>query len=161
MIEEPARVVDCDGAAALVETEPQTACGACSARSGCGTSLLASVFGRKPARLRVANRLGARPGDQVIIGISERGLVRVSLLLYALPLMGLLLGAVGGERLVQRWGLGGGEALSIIGGLFGLAAGLAAARNFSRTKRTNQLTRAVMLRRVGEPTVSVSLSKIR
>ena len=161
MIEEPARVLSCDRGEALVQTEQRTACGGCNARAGCGTSLLAQVFGHKPARLRVANPIAAEPGDRVIVGLSERGLLRASMLLYVLPLMGLLLGALGGELLVQRLGLGGGEALSILAGLLGLAAGLGLARNFSRSGRTNELTRAVILRRASEPGPSVALPQRR
>lgn len=159
MIEELARVLSCDGSAALVETERRSACGGCGVRTGCGTSLLAQVFGHKPAHLRVANPVSAQPGDRVVVGISERGLVRASLLLYLVPLLGLLLGAVGGELLVQRLDLGGGETLSVVGGMLGLAVGLRLARNFSDSPGTNQLTRAVILRRAAEPGLAVHLSE--
>ena len=92
MIEQPARVLSRDRGEALVQTERGSAGGGCNARAGCGTSLLAQVFGHKPARLRVANPIAAEPGERVIVGLSERGLVRASVLLYVLPLLGLLLG---------------------------------------------------------------------
>ena len=161
MIEQPARVLSRDRGEALVQTERGSACGGCNARAGCGTSLLAQVFGHKPARLRVANPIAAEPGERVIVGLSERGLVRASVLLYVLPLLGLLLGALAGELAVQRLGLGGGETLSILAGLLGLTAGLGLARNFSRSARTNELTRAVILRRAAEPGPSVALPQRR
>ena len=161
MIEEPARVLSCDCGEALVQTEQRSACGGCSARAGCGTSLLAQVFGHKPARLHVANPIAAKPGERVIVGLSERGLVRASALLYLLPLAGMLLGALGGELSVQRLGLGGGESMSILGGVLGLTSGLGLARNFSRSARTNELTRAVILRRADEPGLPVALPQRR
>lgn len=161
MIEERALVLSCDRGEALVQTEQRSACSGCGARTGCGTSLLARVFGHKPARLRVANPIAAEPGERVIVGLSERGLVRASMLLYVLPLAGMLLGALGGELMVHRLGLGGGEALSILGGLLGLISGLGLARNFSRSERTNELTRAVILRRAAEPGLSVALPQRR
>jgi sigma-E factor negative regulatory protein RseC len=141
MIEETGRVVDVEAAYAWIETEPASACGGCSAQRGCGTSALASLFGRRNAPVRVVNRIHATVGDRVVIGIEEAGLVRGSLAVYAVPLAGLfaggLLGRFAGGALLPEMT----EIASILGALAGLAAGILWLGNFSR--RTEQDARFV------------------
>ena len=86
MIEEAGRVVEVRDEFAWIETTPMTACNSCSARSGCGTPVLAKVLGRRNSPLRVANRIGVVVGDRVVIGIAESGLVRGSFAVYFAPL---------------------------------------------------------------------------
>lgn len=102
MIEEHARVMRTDGAYVEVLAERHSACGGCSVKSGCGTSLIADWFSKRPLRFRLLNAVDAAPGDQVVIGLDEGALQRGSLLLYALPLLGLLVGALAGESVFPR-----------------------------------------------------------
>ena len=90
MIEETATVVSCEGDLAEVKTERPTACGSCTARQGCGTALLARVLGNREPILRVANPIHAQPGERVVIGVPESGLVLASLLLYLVWLIYLI-----------------------------------------------------------------------
>lgn len=99
MIEEQARVVEVEGDLAEIVAGQHAACGSCSASAGCGTSLLAQWLAPRRANLRLRNDIGARPGDTVTLGIDEGQLRRSALRLYLLPLTGLILGAVLGERL--------------------------------------------------------------
>jgi sigma-E factor negative regulatory protein RseC len=123
VIQEQARVVAVDGGIVEVVVGRQSACGSCAAKGGCGTSLLAAWFPRRELRFALPNAVGALPGDTVVLGLDERQLQRGSLLLYALPLGGLLLGAIGGEGLfaANAWP---GELGGIAGGLLGLIAAL-------------------------------------
>ena len=123
MIEEQARVSSVHRDQAEIVVERQTACGTCSAKSGCGTSLLATWLPRRRLVFRLRNEIGARPGDTVMVGLDEGQLQRGSLLLYALPLGGLILGAVGGEALFALIGMPT-ELGAVLLGLLGLAAAL-------------------------------------
>ena len=58
----------------------------------------------------------------VIIGIPEHALLKSSFLIYLLPLLGLILGAMVGVRVYDSTGWLGRDALSIIFGMTGLAA---------------------------------------
>lgn len=116
MIEELATVVETDGRTMSVEIQRQSSCGSCSARSGCGTNLIASLFGRQRALLSLPNNVDARPGDRVVLGIRENDLVSGSIRLYLLPLGGLLAGALAGHLLT------GMELIAILGGLTGMFA---------------------------------------
>jgi sigma-E factor negative regulatory protein RseC len=101
MIEETGQVVDVEGEFAWVESERSSTCGSCAVRQGCGTGAIARVLGRRRVRLRVLNRIGARTGDYVVIGVPGSGLVRGSLAVYAVPLSGLFAGALAGYALAN------------------------------------------------------------
>lgn len=146
MIEEIGQVVEVQGDYAWVETEPATSCGSCSVRKGCGTSVLASLFGRRRSPLRALNRAGARAGEQVVIGISESSLVRGSLAVYMAPLAGLLAGAVAGRYIGMELLPGYAELASIVGAVTGLLAGLAWLRFFSQASERDERYQPVILR---------------
>lgn len=147
MIEEDGQVVTVEEEGwAWVETRRPSACGTCAAGQGCGTSLLAGVLGRRKAPVRVINRIGAVAGDRVVIGISESSLVRGSLAIYAVPLLGLFAGALFGQL------LSGGHAeyadlAPLLGGSAGFAAGLVWLRRFSRVTGRDDRYQPVLLRR--------------
>lgn len=150
MIEQEARVTALDGDHALVTVVQQSACGSCAAKSGCGTSVVASLFPQRQQQLRVANTQQARVGDRVMVGLPEDGLQRASLLLYGVPLLGLLLGATTG----QSWG--GSELHAILGGLLGASLGLWFVR--WRSTRADGL-QPVMVRRL--PSEGISLASLQ
>lgn len=100
MVEEPGRVVGLQGAEAWVQTVRQGACQSCKVRSGCGQRLLTELSGGKASQVRVRNVLQAQVGDQVLLGIGETALLRASLLVYLVPLLGLVAGAVLAHRLL-------------------------------------------------------------
>jgi sigma-E factor negative regulatory protein RseC len=66
-------------------------------------------------------------GERIIVGLPEAALQMAALLLYGLPLLALVLGAVAGQTLAGADGWSG-ELPAILGGLLGLFAGLSAAR---------------------------------
>jgi sigma-E factor negative regulatory protein RseC len=146
MIEETGRVVEVNGDYAWVETESAASCGSCSAHAGCGTSVLASLFGRRDAPVRALNRAGARAGELVVIGISESSLVRGSLAVYLVPLAGLLAGVLAGRYIGAELLPGHVEAASIAGAIAGLLAGLAWLRLFSQASGRDERYQPVVLR---------------
>ncbi len=152
MIEEEAQVVEVDDGGVWVETQRRSTCSGCSARSGCGTAALASVLGRRRSRVHALAEPGLRPGDRVVIGIREQALVRGSLAVYTVPLLGLLAGALAGEYIAGLGLVENAEAASIFLGLSGLGAGLAWLRRFTRRIRNDRRYQPVVLRRAGVAT---------
>jgi sigma-E factor negative regulatory protein RseC len=148
MIEESGQVVRTAGDSAWVQTARRSSCGSCSARKGCGTGALAGLFGARLHEVEVLNPIGARPGEQVIVGISESLLVRGSALVYLLPLLFLVAGALLAEGLAPQLGLAGSDAPAIFGGLAGLAAGFLWLRRRQRRWHGDPAHMAVILRRV-------------
>lgn len=156
MIEQTVLVVAVDGELAEVESQRLSSCGDCSAQSGCGSALLAGLFGKRRSRLRVLNRVQARPGERVVIGLREGPFLRAAFALYATPLLAMIGGALAGEWLA-RLSASSMELGALIGGLSGLAAGLGWLRRFARGSRNEAEYRPVILRRDGSDGVFVRL----
>jgi sigma-E factor negative regulatory protein RseC len=146
MIEETGTVVEVEGAFAWIESERTNTCGGCSARNGCGTAAVAKVLGKRRLRLRVINRISARVGDNVVIGISESGLLRGSLAVYAVPLLGLFMGALIGSILDSQLFSVGSDTLSIAGAAAGFTAGLVWLKRFSRATGADTAYQPIVLR---------------
>ena len=94
MIEERAQVVEIKEGRLILQAQTQSSCGSCEASKGCGTSLLAKVVGRKFTRFQAENNINADVGDTVIVGISEDALLKGSMVMYMLPIFGMLVFAV-------------------------------------------------------------------
>lgn len=123
MITETGRVVAVKDGRAWVQTIRASACESCSAKSGCGQRVLASATAGRANQVLVTNHLNALVGDEVSIAIEESALLSASLLVYAVPLLLLVLGAVTG----QQW-FPGQDAGAVAGAIAGLAAGFGIAR---------------------------------
>lgn len=117
MIEQQAVVSSTDTDFAYVEATPDNACGSCSGKSGCGTGLAAALFRGKPRLLKVRNTEGVRKGDLVTIGLNRTALMMGSLLVYLLPLVMLIIGAIAGESLAAVVLPAASDLLSVMGGL--------------------------------------------
>ena len=123
MIEETARVVALDGEQAWVTTVRRTACESCAANKGCGTGIMARSFsGGRTLQLKVRNSVAATVGDDVVLGIDDRVLVRSAVLMYLLPLLALMIGAWFGEIINEGLFSIDNEYLSIIAGILAMLA---------------------------------------
>lgn len=100
MIEEQGRVVAVEQGAVWVETLRKSTCSSCSVKAGCGQGLLDQLgaSGRR-GYVRALSDLQLNVGDAVVIGVREDLLVRGSLLVYLLPLLGLFVAAVLAEQM--------------------------------------------------------------
>lgn len=128
MIEEEARVIAIDAQWALIAVEKTSSCGGCHANQSCGTRSIADYFNFKPPQIRVRNRIGAKAGDRVLVSVSDSTLVSVSLLMYIVPLLLMIAGAVFVRMLpIEHTG----EGWQILAGLAGLAGGLLLVRSVS------------------------------
>jgi len=84
-MEQAVTVVDITGDDALVRGRRASACGQCAGKSACGT--LGSWVERF-SEMRVANPLGARVGDEVIVSVPDGVLMRAAIHLYGIPMLG-------------------------------------------------------------------------
>lgn len=146
MIEESATVTRTEGQWAWLQTERNSSCGKCSARSGCGVSLLNNLGQPRQQPIKALNRAHAASGDQVIVGIDEQALVRGSAMVYLSPLLGLFGGAALGEALAPWNGLISANATSILLGIGGLAAGLYHLWHYSQRSRNDPRYQPIVLR---------------
>lgn len=156
MIEEQGRVTALVDDCARVSAARRSACGQCQVNNACGTSLLDRVFGRQPVELLAHNPVGAQVGDEVIVGLSEAGLLRSAAAAYLIPLLGLIGGAWLGEQ------LGGTQAeiATVLGAMSGLALAFWWLRGYSVALAQRPEYQPVILRRL-TPSVTVTLTEPR
>lgn len=148
MIHETGTVISVNGNEAWVQTIRESACQSCSARHGCGQKALATLSGGQARQIRVINSLDARPGDQVTVAIEESALLRASLLVYAMPLvLMVLVTAMAGALLPGR------DGMAMLFAIVGLASGLVVARWYSRREagRWQPVMGRLMPRQVADP----------
>lgn len=131
MIEAVGTVREVDGDVILVEVRRRSACSGCDSQEGCGTSALGTWFSRGTSRVRLRSDQPLRAGDLVVVGLEETALLRASIVLYLLPILSLLGGAMAGAAL----GGAGVDWPGIGGGLLGLTAGLAVSRSHLASAR--------------------------
>lgn len=91
MIEESAVVVKIENRQVWVESEQNSACGACMQKASCSSNAIGSVLKKK--RVPVDSDMQLKTGDRVMVAIDESLLLRASLLVYLLPLIALFAGA--------------------------------------------------------------------
>ena len=146
MIEETARVVDIEGDQLVLQAQTKTACNACEVKQGCGTSVLSKVVGRKFTRFHATNTVNADIGDEVVVGMHEDAMLMGSVLVYLLPLLTLIIGAVVADSLIDS-AVESRDLYIILSGVAGFFAMLAVSRLFLSTGRSHQRLSPVVLRK--------------
>ncbi len=145
MIEQTAKVLHSENDKIFVEVNSQSSCSSCSAKAGCGKSLLDNVFKTKPLSISVDNTLGAKVNDNVVVGLNESALLQVSFYLYLLPLLSMLFAAIIAVYLIPE---PYSEISSIAAAVFGLFVGSRYSRSVLNKKEKNQkrIFRPVLLK---------------
>ena len=130
MLTESARVIRRDGNRVELELQRSSACGHCELSQGCGTGALGRLLGGRSRPLVIETDQDCRAGNRVMLAMPESALVGASLLLYGLPLAGLLLAGLGAMLFdLAEW-------LVVAAAVFGLFAGFkVAARITQRIER--------------------------
>jgi len=105
------------------------------------------MFCSKPRQFQVDNPINAEIGDEVIISIAEGAILRGIGLIYLLPLLLLVTGAMIGSHWAALPGQRDGYAAT--GAALGLAAGFSIAKWISSRQDRNQ-SRAIIARQWGE-----------
>ena len=151
LITERARVLRVMGDVVWVQPESQAGCARCAAGQGCGGGVFAKLLrGRLqelPVQLPPEMQDRVRPDDQVLIGLSTVAVQRASLLMYGLPLSGLLGGVLVASTATMS------DGLALLGAASGLVGGLLLARWRAERLRDTAALRPVLLRTLpmGEP----------
>jgi sigma-E factor negative regulatory protein RseC len=146
MIEETARVIAIEDGQLLLEAQTTTACSACEAKQGCGTSVLSKWVGRKFTRFQVPNTVNARVGDEVVVGLAEEAMLKGSVLVYLLPLLGMIGFALLAEVLISAEA-GSRDLLVLVAAIVGFALTLAIARRLLASGSNRRRLTPVVLRK--------------
>lgn len=143
MIETRAIVIRVEGKEALVESTQGGGCGHCDSENGCGSGKLSQLFCTEPRRFRVLNESNAQVGAMVQVTLAEGVLLRSALLMYMLPLVFLLGGAVVGAHWAED--SAGSEIFSAAGGFAGLALGFAMAKVMALRRSLSSVATPVIM----------------
>lgn len=147
LVEECGRVVACEPRGYWVATLARSGCGRCDQPGGCGQNSIFRLFGQRQRQILARSDLALKPGDAVVIGVPEGLLLRASLVVYLVPLLGLVFGAVAGQVLFSS------EPVAILGALSGLTAGFLTAGFWSRRHAGDGRWQPLVVRRL--PAVGV------
>ncbi len=146
MIEETARVIAIADGQLLLEAQTTTACSACEAKQGCGTSVLSKWVGRKFTRFQVPNTVNARVGDEVVVGLAEEAMLKGSVLVYLLPLLAMIGFALLAESLISAEA-GSRDLMVLVAAIVGFALTLAFARRLLASSSNRRRLTPVVLRK--------------
>jgi sigma-E factor negative regulatory protein RseC len=137
MLETRAVIVQVEGRYALVQTSQANGCEQCEGK-GCGSGKLSRLFCSKPRQFQVENPINAGMGDEVVISVAEGAILRGIGLVYLLPLLLLVIGAMLGSAWAGQ-SPGQHDVYAAAGALFGLAAGFIAVKRISLRQAGNHL----------------------
>lgn len=154
MIEEQAQVVEIKGTKLILQAQTQSTCGSCAVNKSCGTSVLSKVVGRKFTQFEAENTIGAEVGDTVIVGIAEDALLKGSMVMYAVPILGMLVLAVLAELLLPE--LAARDLAIAVSGIMGLIFGSITSRWYFQRQSSVHLYAPVVLRKVISANSSLS-----
>ncbi|MEO1888371.1 MAG: SoxR reducing system RseC family protein [Cycloclasticus sp.] len=121
MIEEAATVKSVKEQSVKVLTTKSSACNQCSEADSCSTSVLAKFFGNKEIELQLFSDVPLKIGDEVLLGIEETVFIRLTVLIYFLPLCSLLIFATLGQFVVELFDVSN-ESPVILGAMIGFAS---------------------------------------
>lgn len=156
MIEAQATVMKIEGGVTYVRTNRKSSCGTCNSSGECGSTSLIKLLGNREVLFRAINEVGAKVGEEVMVGVEENALTRSSAAAYLLPLLFLLAGA--GLGTSAGISPGDKDAYAVLGALAGLFAGFVALRWFSGRVGASRQYQPVILRRLNTGRI-VSISK--
>ena len=155
MLVETGRVVAVETDSLWVETIRQSTCGSCAARKGCGHGLLNRYAEGKRGYIRVVpgitGTIDCAVDDQVRISIPEEVILRGSLVVYVLPLLCMLGGAVLGSVLFE----GMSDANAALGAVAGFGFGFALVRWHAWHHRNDRSLQPTFLEVVDSPSSRV------
>ena len=96
---------------AWVMTNKSDACDSCNAKDACNM-----LGGGKDSEIEAINKIGAKTDDRVVIGFESSSLFKASFLLYILPIVFMITGALIGQKFSLTYRLN--ETLFSAGGAF-------------------------------------------
>ena len=131
----------------MLQAKVQSSCGSCEAKSGCGTSMLGDVLGKRFTRFTAENAVGADIGDEVIVGIPERSLLSGSLMVYLLPVLTMILSALAADGIISPVDTGR-DLLVALSAAGGFTLGALLARAYFRRPSSRLMYSPVVLRKI-------------
>lgn len=147
MITENAIVVSIENNQTWIETQRKSACGQCSAKKGCGTSVLSKVIGNKLSKMKAINKINAHVGDEVVVGLNEQSLLKGAFMTYLLPLLYIFLFSFFGQFISELSQINNSELLVIAFAVLGFYIAMRQLKRFSTSIAENENYQPVILKK--------------
>lgn len=107
---------------AIIEIESKAACARCAAGKGCGAGLLGGDAAVRRVEAMIASGVDVQQGDEVLISLEPKNLLQAAMLVYGMPLLGVVLATT------VAYGLGLGDVAAALTALAGIGSGFFLAR---------------------------------
>lgn len=137
MLTQTGEVVAWQNGVARVRVQRFAGCGRCQLRHGCGVGTLERALPGRSLELSMPSIFPLQPGDRVTVGLREPTMLAAAALVYLVPLLILLAGALALAPL--------GDAASAAGGILGLAGGILGVRCWVRRTGRGSACEPVLL----------------
>jgi len=147
MITENATVVSIENNQTWIETQRKSTCGQCRANKSCGTSVLSKVVGNKLSKMKAINKINAQVGDEVVVGLNEKSLLKGAFMTYMSPLLYLFLFSFVGQFIADTMAVSESELLVIVFALLGFYIGMRKLKGFSAAISEDENYQPVILKK--------------
>jgi sigma-E factor negative regulatory protein RseC len=111
----------------FLESYRDQSCGLCGKNQGCGNTLWGKFLNHKSDMIAVDNNIEVKQGDIVNIHYDERKLLKVSLMIYFVPLGSLLFFLSLAQYYLNSVGY------SLLGAIFGIFFGILISRKYTKS----------------------------
>lgn len=132
-----------------ISCEQQTSCSHCASQKNCGTGILSKAVGNKSHQWALKTDKDVKTGQIVEVGLPEKSLIQFASVVYILPLMMLIAGAIIGQWLIAP-SFGHGEGVTILVSVGFMACGLWLSRFFAKILQSKSEQSVKLLRVIGE-----------
>ncbi|GLT18184.1 sigma-E factor regulatory protein RseC [Vibrio zhanjiangensis] len=138
------------GYALELSCDQQTSCSSCSSQKSCGTGMISKALGSKSLHWYLYTNLPVKQGQLVEIGLAERDILQSAVVVYLVPLLSMIFGAIAGEWLLSPL-LNLGEGLTILSSALATLGGIYCAKRLVAKLERRSLRDVKLLRVLGEP----------
>ncbi|HFQ5432735.1 SoxR reducing system RseC family protein [Vibrio vulnificus] len=130
--------------------EQQTSCSSCASQKSCGTGVVSKAFGNKSLLWHLETQRRLHVGQVVEIGIPEQSLLQSAMLVYLLPIVAMLLGALFGHLVLSPW-LEMGEGAVVLTSMLFAFIGILLAKKLAQPLEQKSAAQVELMRVFGEP----------
>lgn len=143
MITEHGVVTQATPAVAKIKTNRTAACESCAGKGSCG-----AIHRGKEVFFEVPNTLGVQAGDFVLVGMRTKSALTLTFLVYIVPILCLVIGALAGDALGPFLGINASFSAMVLGfSLFGLAFFILHRKSAAMNRKTE--FRPMLIRKTG------------
>lgn len=130
--------------------EQQTSCNSCSSQKSCGTGIVSKAVGSKSLFWKLKTTKPVKEGQVVEIGLPEKSLLQSAAVVYIVPLIALVCGALLSHLFIApTFNLG--EGVVILSSAIFTVAGIYLAKRLAARLESQSSQQVTLIRVLGEP----------